>query len=121
MKKNEISHWHKYSDPFIQYLVKAPSAQITSLHFHRYEMEKLGFGFGDFLSFLSADPLQLFCQVGWGLFLDSVHFHVSPEMIYWIQVRAMAGPLKDWVLGPPSQQGPFSPSCSVKLSSEIQE
>ena len=41
----------------------------------------------------SADPLKL-CQVGWGALLLS-YFQVSPEMFDWIQVRALAGPLKD--------------------------
>ena len=49
--------------------------------------------FGEFLPFLSADPLKL-CQVGWGALLHS-YFQVLPEMFDWVQVRALAGPLKD--------------------------
>ena len=41
----------------------------------------------------SADPLKL-CQVGWGALLHS-YFHVSPELFNWVQVRALAGTLKD--------------------------
>jgi hypothetical protein len=47
----------------------------------------------DFLPFFSADPLKL-CQVGWGALLHS-YFQVSPEMLDRVQVRALAGPLKD--------------------------
>ena len=49
--------------------------------------------FGDFLPFLSADPLKL-CQVGWGTSLHS-YFQISQEMFDQVQVRALAGPLKD--------------------------
>ena len=49
--------------------------------------------FGEFLPFFSADPLKL-CQFGWGALLHS-YFQVSPEMFDQIQVRALAGPLKD--------------------------
>jgi hypothetical protein len=45
------------------------------------------------VSFLSADPLKL-CQVEWGVFLDS-YFQFSPEIFDRVQVRALAGPLKD--------------------------
>ncbi|XP_051533408.1 mitogen-activated protein kinase kinase kinase kinase 6 isoform X1 [Myxocyprinus asiaticus] len=38
-------------------------------------------------------PLRL-CQLGWGPLVDS-HFQVSPEMFDWVQVQALAGPLKD--------------------------
>ena len=48
--------------------------------------------FGEFLPFFSADPLK-FCQVGWGVLLHS-YFQVSPEMFDWVQVQALAGPLK---------------------------
>ena len=48
---------------------------------------------GEFLPFFSADPLKL-CQVGWGVSLHS-YFQVSPEMFDWVQVRALAEPLKD--------------------------
>jgi hypothetical protein len=41
----------------------------------------------------SADPLKL-CQVGWGASLQS-YCQVSPEMLDWVQVQAMAGPLND--------------------------
>ena len=46
-----------------------------------------------FLPFFSADPLKL-CQVGWGVLLHS-YFQVSPEMFDQVQVRTLAGPLKD--------------------------
>ena len=49
--------------------------------------------FRESLPFFSADPLKL-CQVGWGALLHS-YFHVSPEMLDQVQVRALAGPLKD--------------------------
>ena len=48
--------------------------------------------FGEFLPF-SADSLKL-CQVGWAESLYS-YFQVSPEMIDRVQVRSLAGPLKD--------------------------
>jgi hypothetical protein len=49
--------------------------------------------FGEFLPFFSADPLKL-CQVGWGASLHS-YFQVSPEKFDRVQVRALAGLLKD--------------------------
>jgi hypothetical protein len=49
--------------------------------------------FGEFLPFFSADPLKL-CQVGW-VALPHNYFQVSPEMLDRVQVRALAGPLKD--------------------------
>ena len=49
--------------------------------------------FGEFLPFFSADHLKL-CQVGWGASLHS-YFQVSPEMLDQVQVRALAGPLKE--------------------------
>ena len=49
--------------------------------------------FGEFLPFFSAAPLKL-CQAGWGAKLHS-YFQVSTEMFDQIQVRALAGPLKD--------------------------
>jgi hypothetical protein len=36
----------------------------------------------------------ILCQVGWGVSLHS-YFQVSPEMFDWVQVRPLAGPLKD--------------------------
>jgi hypothetical protein len=47
---------------------------------------------GEFLPFF-ADPLKL-CQVGWGVLLHS-YFQVSPKMLDWVQVQALAGPLED--------------------------
>ena len=49
--------------------------------------------FGEFLPFFSADPRKL-CQVGWGALLHS-YSQVSQEMLDRVQVRALAGPLKD--------------------------
>ena len=43
--------------------------------------------------FLSEDPLKL-CQVGWGASLHS-YVQVSPKMFDLVQVRDLAGPLKD--------------------------
>ena len=45
------------------------------------------------LPFFFAHPLKL-CQVGWGVSLQR-YFQVSPEMFDWVQVGALAGPLKD--------------------------
>ena len=45
------------------------------------------------LILVKAYPLRL-CQVGWGVSLHS-YFQVFPEMFDWVQVRALAGPLKD--------------------------
>ena len=47
----------------------------------------------EFLTFFSADPLKL-CQVGWEASLHC-YFQISPEMLDQVQVRALAGPLKD--------------------------
>ena len=49
--------------------------------------------FGEFLLFCFADSLKL-CQVGWGASLQS-YYQVFPEMFNRVQVRALAGPLKD--------------------------
>jgi hypothetical protein len=49
--------------------------------------------FGEFLPFFFADPLKL-CQDGWGALLHS-YFQASPEMFDRVQVRPLAGPLKD--------------------------
>ena len=49
--------------------------------------------FGVFLPFLSADPLKL-CQAAWGALLQG-YFQVSPEMFDWVQIWALAVPLKD--------------------------
>ena len=70
-----------------QYFVEAPLAVITA-------MSLLGTHvFGEFLPFFSADLLKL-CQVGWEASLHS-YFQVSPEMFNRVQVRALAGLLKD--------------------------
>ena len=47
----------------------------------------------EFLPFFSADPLML-CEVGWGALLHS-YFQVSPDMLDWVQVQALAGPFKN--------------------------
>ena len=49
--------------------------------------------FGEFLPFFSSDLLKL-CQVGWGVSLHR-YFQVSPEMFDQVQVRVLAGLLKD--------------------------
>ena len=49
--------------------------------------------FGEFLPFFSVDPLKL-CQVWWGALLHS-YCPFSPEMLDRVQIRALAGPLKD--------------------------
>ena len=49
--------------------------------------------FVEFLPFFSAEPLKL-CEVGSRALLHS-YFQVSPEMFDRVQVRALAGPLKD--------------------------
>ena len=60
----------------------------------RLMMLKLGtLVFGKFIPFFSSDPLKL-SQVGWGPSLHS-YFQVSPDMLDWVQVWALAGPLKD--------------------------
>ena len=48
--------------------------------------------FGEYLPFISADPLKL-CHVGWGALLHS-YFQVSLEMLDRVQVQALAGPLR---------------------------
>jgi hypothetical protein len=80
--------------PFTQHLVKAPVAVIKALRSSWVWCYKLSTPvFGECLPFFSADPLEL-CQVGWGASLHS-HFQVSPEILNRVQVRALAGPLKD--------------------------
>ena len=76
------------------YSVEAPLTGITTLSLFGYDarsFEHLDLRiFGDFFS---ADPVKL-CQVGWGSSIDS-YFQVTPEMFNRIQVRALAGPIKD--------------------------
>ena len=72
--------------PLTQYLVEAPLAAITDLSLLGYDTSFAHLGLGIFL--------PLLCQVGWGLSVDS-HFQVSPKIFDWVQVRALAGPLKD--------------------------
>ena len=85
--KNVISH--KYSDPLLSSLLKHLWQRLQPWVFY-----KLGTPvFGELLPFFSTDPLKL-CQVGWGVSLHS-DFQVSPEMFNRVQVRALAGPVKD--------------------------
>ena len=46
-----------------------------------------------FVSFFCAGPFK-FCQIGWGPSVES-RSQVRSEMFNWVQVRALAGPLKD--------------------------
>ena len=73
--------------PFPQYFVEAPLAVITALSLLGTPV------FREFLPFFFADPLKL-CQVGWGASLHR-YSQVSPEIIDWVQVRTLAGRLKD--------------------------
>ena len=57
----------------------------------RYELGTLVSG--HFCPFLLAYPCKL-RQVGWGASVHS-HFQLFPQMFNWIQVWALAGPLKD--------------------------
>ena len=76
---------------FTQYIVETHLAAMKSSWVRRY---KLGTPvFGEFLPCFSADALKL-CQVGLGASLHS-YFQVSPERFDRVQVRALAGPLKD--------------------------
>ena len=85
--QTEISHLHKYSDPLLSTLLKHPLPRLQHQVFFGTPV------CGEFLPFFSADPLKL-CQVGQGASLHS-YFQVSPEMFDQVQVRALAGPLKD--------------------------
>ena len=78
-----------YSDPLHSTLLKhlGSNYSLESSWVWRYKHGTPVFR--EFLSFLSADPLN-FCQVGWRVLLHS-YFQISPEMLGWIQVRALAG------------------------------
>ena len=88
----EISHLHKYSDPLLSTLLK-----------HLWQLLKPGVFLGLTLQachtcIWGVSPILL-CRSsqalsGWGVSLHS-YFQVSPEMFDWVQVRALAGPLKD--------------------------
>ena len=99
--------------PFTQYFVDAPLVAITP--------QVLGYKldtpvFGEFLTFFSADPLNL-CQVGRGASLHS-YFQFSPEMFDRVQVQALAGPLKD--IQRRSQSGFHQGSlCTLPRSSSL--
>ena len=91
---NEISHLNNYSDPLLSTLLKHLLQSLQPRVFMGMT-HKLGTPvFRDFfLPFFSADPLKLI-QVGSGASLHS-YFQVSSEMFDLVQVRALAGPLKD--------------------------
>ena len=67
-------------------------AAITALSLLGHDVTSYNLYLGSF-SHSSLQILKL-CQVGWGASLHS-YFQVSPEMFNRVQVRALAGPLKD--------------------------
>jgi hypothetical protein len=67
--KNGYITLHKYSDPLLCNLLKHLAA-ITASSFFGYDAKFDTSVFGEFLTFLSADPLKV-CQVGWGVSLHS--------------------------------------------------
>ena len=76
------SRFKKWCRPFLplqfQYLVEAPLAAITAASLLGYDATSLALVFGEFLPFLSADPLKV-CQGGWVALLHSF-FQVPPDM-----------------------------------------
>ena len=73
----------------VGYLVEAPLAAISASSLLGYDTTTLHtwiWGFSPIRECRSS-------QTGWGLSVDS-HFQISPEMFDWVQVRALAGPLK---------------------------
>ena len=79
--------------PFTQYFVEAPLATITGLRLLGYDATSLAhLDLGSF-SHSSLQILKL-CQVGPGALLH-IYFQVYPDMLDWVQVQALAGPLKD--------------------------
>ncbi len=87
-KKKNISHLHKYSDPWLSTWLKHLWQQLQPWIFLGMTQKLCTPGLGDFFF---ANPLKL-GQVGRGPSVDS-HFQVSPEMFGRVQVRALAGPL----------------------------
>jgi hypothetical protein len=82
-------HLRKYSDPLLSTLLKHFWQRLQFQVFYRLGTPV----FGEFLPLFSADPLKL-CQVGWRASQHS-YFQVSLEMLDRVQVRALAGTLKD--------------------------
>uniref|UniRef100_A0A8C8FAD6 ADP-ribosylation factor-like protein 3 n=1 Tax=Oncorhynchus tshawytscha TaxID=74940 RepID=A0A8C8FAD6_ONCTS len=84
VQKQQISHLHKYSDPLLS----------TLLHLWQRLQPRV------FLGMMLQAWHTCICRssqalLGWvGTSLHS-YFQVSPEMFDWIQVWALAGPLKD--------------------------
>jgi hypothetical protein len=113
MKTIMYSAFRKYSDPLTLSILLRYSLILKWITFHphlhtiphndplpstllKHLWQRLQFGrpvFGEFLLFFSADTLKP-RQVGWRALLHS-YVQVSPEMFDWVQVRALAGPLKD--------------------------
>lgn len=91
LKKSHRAHY--VFSPLTQYLAEALLAATAALN-HWVWWDKLcTLGFGDFPPFLSSeDPLKL-CQVGCGPMVNH-HFQVFLEIFYWVQVWALAKPLK---------------------------
>jgi hypothetical protein len=76
----------------MQYFAEAPLAAITALSLLGYDTTSLAHLYLGNFSF-SADPLKL-CQVFWGASMHR-YFQASPETFDRVQVRSLAGPLKD--------------------------
>ena len=101
MKKNpwmsrcvQTFDWYcKYSDHLLSTLLKHLWQWLQPQVFLGMTPQSWQTCIWEFLPFFSADPLKL-CPVGWGASLHS-YFQVSPVMFYRVQVRALAGPLKD--------------------------
>jgi hypothetical protein len=90
--KTEISHSQKYSDPLLSTLLKNLWQQLQTRVVLGMILQAFHTCIGEFLPFFSADPLKL-CQIEWGASLHS-YFQISPETLDWVQVQALAGPLK---------------------------
>ena len=91
--KTEIWHLHKYSDPLLSNLLEHPWKRLQPWVFLGMTLQAWQtsiWGVSPILHCGSSQALS-----GWmGVSLNS-YFQVSPEMLDWVQVRALAGPPKD--------------------------
>ena len=88
--KRKNSRWHKYSDPLLSTQLKHLWQRLQPPVYLGMTWQALHtWRFSAILLCRSSQALSR-----WGPSGDS-NFHVSPEMFDWVQVRTLAGPLKD--------------------------
>jgi hypothetical protein len=90
--KNGNITFTKVFRPFTQYFVEAPLAVITASSLLGYDATILAYLY---LGSFSHSSLQILARSGWMGSVATQQFQDSQEMFDRVQVRALAGPLKD--------------------------